>query len=268
MTRPVLAAESVTELGAEVQGAVLVAGSHGGLIACCLGASAGAHALVLNDAGVGLDGAGIAGLAQLDAIGMAAATVSCMSARIGDGRDSLARGLISHCNGAAARAGLLVGMSVRDAVLLLRDAPPPHSMPLPYLEGRWRLGMRGAAEIWALDSVGKLVPEDDGRILLIGSHGGLHGGRTDSALNLLGRPVAARAAAFNDAGGGMEGAGYTRLPVLDERGIAAVTVSAESARIGDGRSMFETGVVSRCNRTALRSGARAGMRLREWVDAL
>ena len=173
MTRPVLAAESVTELGAEVQGAVLVAGSHGGLIACYLGASAGAHALVLNDAGVGLDGAGIAGLAQLDAIGMAAATVACMSARIGDGKDSLARGLISHCNRAAADAGLDVGMSVRAAARLLCDAPPPHSKPSPYAEARWQLGKRGAAEVWAIDSVGKLVPEDDGRILLIGSHGGL-----------------------------------------------------------------------------------------------
>ena len=268
MTRPVLAAESVTELGAEVKGAVLVAGSHGGLIACYLGASAGAHALILNDAGVGLDGAGIAGLAQLDAIGMAAATVSSLSARIGDGNDSLARGVISNVNRAAAGAGLVVGMPVGKAVRCLRDAPSPHSMPLPYTEGRWQVGVRGAAEIWALDSVGKLVPEDDGRILLIGSHGGLHGGRIDSALNIHGRPVAARAAAFNDAGGGIDDAGFTRLPALDTRGIAAVTVSAATARIGDGRSMFETGVVSRCNQAALHSGAAVGMRLREWVDKL
>lgn len=268
MTRPVLAAESVTELGVEVKGAVLVAGSHGGLIACYLGASAGAHALVLNDAGVGLDGAGIAGLAQLDAIGMAAATVSSLSARIGDGKDSLARGVISHFNRAAAGAGLVAGMPVREAVRMLCSAPPPHSMPLPYAEGRWQLGLRGTAEIWALDSVGKLVPEDDGRVLLIGSHGGLHGGRTDSALNIHGRPVAARAAAFNDAGGGIDDAGFTRLPALDARGVPAVTVSAVSARIGDGRSMFETGVVSRCNQAALHSGAAVGLSVREWVGTL
>ena len=268
MTRPVLAAESVTELGAEVKGAVLVAGSPGGLIACYLGASAGAHALVLNDAGVGLDGAGIAGLAQLDAIGMAAATVSSLSARIGDGKDSLARGVISHVNRAAAGAGLVVGMPVREAVRMLCCAPPPHSLPLPYTEGRWRVGTRGATEIWALDSVGKLVPEDDGRILLIGSHGGLHGGRIDSALNIHGCPVAARAAAFNDAGGGIDDAGFTRLPALDARGVPGVTVSAASARIGDGRSMLETGVVSRCNQAALHSGAAVGMSVREWVGTL
>ena len=72
--RPVVAAESVTELH-DVGGKVLVAGSHGGLIAAYLGAKAGAHALILNDAGVGLDAAGIAGLPYLDGIGIAAATV-------------------------------------------------------------------------------------------------------------------------------------------------------------------------------------------------
>lgn len=268
MQRQVLAAESVTELGDDVRGAVLVAGSHGGLIACYLGASAGAHALILNDAGVGLDGAGVAGLAQLDAIGMAGATVSSLTARIGDGKDSLARGVISHLNQAASNAGVAKGMRAREAAMLLRDAPPAHSGPLPYADGRRLLGMQGETEIWALDSVGKLAAEDDGRILLIGSHGGLHGGRPDSALNHEGRPVAARAAAFNDAGGGIDDAGFTRLPELDARGVAAVTVSAASARIGDGRSMFESGLVSRCNQAALISGARVGATLRQWVSRL
>lgn len=268
MQRPILAAESVTELGDDARGAVLVAGSHGGLIACYLGASAGAHALILNDAGVGLDGAGIAGLAQLDAIGMAAATVSHLSARIGDGEDSLARGVISHLNRAAALAGVVIGMSAQVAARLLRAAPPAHSQPLSYADGRRQLGMQGATEIWALDSVGKLVPEDAGRILLIGSHGGLHGGRADSALNRHGHSVAARAAAFNDAGVGIDGAGITRLPALGVRGIAAVTVSAASARIGDGRSMFESGLVSQVNAVAWRAGARVGASLRTWISAL
>ncbi len=60
----VATAESVTRLE-DVAGKVLVAGSHGGIVAAYLGAKAGAHALVLNDAGLGLDPAGIAGLAYL-----------------------------------------------------------------------------------------------------------------------------------------------------------------------------------------------------------
>ena len=268
MARQILVAESVTELGDDVRGAVLVAGSHGGLIACYLGASAGAHALILNDAGVGLEAAGIAGLIQLDRIGMAAATVSNLSARIGNGQDSLARGVISHVNLGASDAGVGVGMPAREAAMLLRDAAPAHSKPLPCADGRWLLGTQGEIEIWALDSVGKLMPEDDGRILLIGSHCGLRGGRPDSALNLNGRPVAARAAAFNDAGGGIDDAGFNRLPALDARGIAAVTVSAASARIGDSRSMFESGVISRANHAATREGVCIGATLRAWLDRL
>ncbi len=267
MARQILAAQSVTELGDNARGAVLVAGSHGGLIACYLGASAGAHALILNDAGVGLDGAGVAGLAQLDAIGMAAATVSHLSARIGDGRDSLARGVISHVNRAAAGAGVVIGMHAGEAARLLCCAPPAHSAPQPYAEGRYRLGMRGSAEVWALDSVGKLVPEDDGRILLIGSHGGLHGGRPNSALNLHAYPVAARAAAFNDGGGGIDDAGVTRLPELDARGVAAVTVSHATARIGDGRSMNDA-LISHVNAVAATKGARVGDSLGAWIASL
>ncbi len=261
--RPILTAESVTELGPAVRGAVLVAGSHGGVIACYLGATAGAHAMILNDAGIGLDAAGIAGLKWLEATGMAVATVAHTSARIGDGADSLARGVISHANACAAAAGVHPGQRASDAALMLTRAPAAHAPPPPLTEGRWQVGMAGETEVWALDSVGKLVTADAGRILVIGSHGALHGGRVESALNLHGAPIAARAAVFNDAGGG---AGTTRLPALDARGIAAVTVSHTSARIGDGRSMWETGVISAVNEHARVCGAAKGSRLAGWID--
>ena len=267
MTRPVLAAESVTELGTEVKGAVLVAGSHGGLIACYLGASAGAHALVLNDAGVGLDNAGIAGLEWLNAIGMAAATVSHMSARIGDGSDSLVRGVISHANLAAQAAGVVPGMRALDAAHRLTRASPAHGAPPPYVEGRWKIAKQGLRQVWAIDSVGKLMPEDAGQILLIGSHGGLHGGRAGSALNHGGIAISAHAVAFNDAGVGVDGVGITRLPELDRRGIAAVTVSSSTARIGDGRSMHNA-LISHANMQASQAGARVGERLRDWIAVL
>src|SRR5258707_13702419 len=100
----VAAAESVTRLE-EVAGRVLVAGSHGGVIAAWLGATAGVHALILNDAGVGKDRAGIAGLFYLEDIGMAAAAVDCMSARIRERPDMLARWIIDHVNPYAALCG-------------------------------------------------------------------------------------------------------------------------------------------------------------------
>jgi len=266
--RPIITAESVTELGAEVIGSVLVAGSHGGLIACYLGAKAGAHALILNDAGIGRDEAGIAGLAMLDTIGMAAAAVAHTSARIGDGADGLANGVISRVNRHATRAGVRAGMPAASAAVCMSKAPVAFAPVSAYADGRWQISVINGVEVWALDSVGEMVPEDAGRILIIGSHGALHGGRPDSALNLHGIPIAARAAAFHDAGIGKDGIGVTRLPELDRRGIAAVTVSHVSARIGDGRSMWESGVISCGNHTAMVQGARVGLGVRDWVHAL
>src|SRR6266852_5757100 len=72
----ILSADSVTRLGSAHVGAVLVAGSHGGVYAACLAARAGLRAVILNDAGIGLDEAGIAGLAYLDGFGAAAALLT------------------------------------------------------------------------------------------------------------------------------------------------------------------------------------------------
>lgn len=58
------------------------------------------------------DVAGIAGLVHLEAIGMAAAAVDCMSARIGDGRSMWQTGLISHVNALPSQAGVARGMNL------------------------------------------------------------------------------------------------------------------------------------------------------------
>ncbi|MCZ7563914.1 MAG: hypothetical protein M5U08_08975 [Burkholderiales bacterium] len=168
----IVTAESVTALGVSASGAVLVAGSHCGVIAAFLSATAGARAVILNDAGVGKDRAGIAGLAYLDDIGMAAAAVSHLTARIGDGADALRRGTISHANRAARALGVTAGMRCGDAAERLRHAPAAHAAPPPYAEGRYLLlRAAGRPEVWGLDSIGKLAAADAGRILVIGSHG-------------------------------------------------------------------------------------------------
>ena len=257
----VATAESVTQL-ADVAGKVLVAGSHGGVIAAYYGAKAGVHALVLNDAGEGKDRAGIAGLPWLDDLGMAAATVDCMSARIGDGADMLARGIVSHANAYAAICGVAAGQSCQEAVGRLRSAAAPRSAPPPYAEGRWRIES-GPPETWALDSTGMLERADAGRILVIGSHGALLGGRPESALG-----VEAAAAVFNDAGLGADRIGISRLTVLSRRGIPAAAVDCMSARIGDGRSMWETGVISHANSAAGALGVARGMDVRSFAGLI
>lgn len=254
-----MVAESVTQLGPEVRGAVLIAGSHGGVIAACYAARAGARAVILNDAGAGKDHAGIAGLAFLEALGVAAAAVAHTSARIGDGADTLEHGVVSYANAIASACGVGAGMSCREAAERMRAAPRVHATPPPRSDGRLALRVAaGEREIWALDSVGVIEAADAGRVLLIGSHAALHGGRPASALS-----VDAHAAAFHDAGNGR--AGVTRLPVLSARGIAAVAVAGETARIGDGRSMWDTGVVAHVNDAASRIGIAPGMTAREFA---
>lgn len=252
--RAILAVDSVTELGAGHRGAVLVAGSHGGRIAACYASRGGAHAVILNDAAVGKDGAGISGLAALEALGMAAAVVSHETARIGDGADTLARGVVSRANAVAAACGVVAGMPASAAAELMRKAPAPRGVLEKPGEGRFRV----RDGIWALDSVGLARPEDAGQVLVFGSHGALHGGRIETAI-----PVAARAAAFHDAGAKRED--LTRLPVLEGRDTPAVTVGTMSARIGDARSMWETGTISFANAQAAALGAKPGMHLADFL---
>jgi hypothetical protein len=75
-------------------------------------------------------------------------------------------------------------------------------------------------------------------------------------------------ALYNDAGVGKDEAGISRLPALDARGIAAATVSATSARIGDARSTYEDGIISHVNRRATRLGLNEGISTRDFVAML
>jgi hypothetical protein len=239
-------ADTVTRLGAEHAGCVLVTGSHGGMVAARYAIRARVRAAIFNDAGVGCDDAGIAGLAWLDALGVAAAAVTHVSARIADAQDSLAHGRIGHVNGCARRCAVATGDTCAVAAAKLRDAAlvDAHAVEPEGAAGRVVLlpADGSAVAVVGVDSIGLVRPDDAGRVLVIGSHGGLHGGDPDSAL-----PVQARAAFFHDAGVGKDGAGISRLPVLAARGVPAATVDYHSARIGDARSLWERGVLSHAN---------------------
>jgi hypothetical protein len=257
--------DTVTKLGPEHAGRVAVCGSHGGLYAAWCAATAGVRAVVLCDAGIGKDEAGVAGLAWLDHLGLPAVALDHDRSRIGDGRDAWARGVASRVNGSAAALGAAPGQRTPEIVARLAAAPAVRRQVPPIGEVRVRLdeACRNEVEVWALDSASLVRPEDRGRIVVTGSHGGLLGGRPESAI-----AVPVFAALFNDAGIGIDEAGTTRLPALDARGIAAATVDAATARIGDARSTFADGIVSRVNRRAASLGGREGMSARELVALL
>jgi hypothetical protein len=257
---PVLTADSITRVGAEAAGAVVVNGSHGGIYAAYVAAKLRVAAAVFNDAGVGQDQAGIAGLDYLAGLGIPAAAVGHQTARIGDGPDMMARGIVTHANSPAITIGCEPGLACRDAAAALQQAAPSLREPPPALEAAFLLIDEPPA-VWALDSASLVGAEHAGAIVVTGSHGGLLGGRPDTALK-----ADALAALFNDAGIGIDEAGVTRLPALDSRGIAAGTVAASSARIGDARSTYEDGILTRVNQRAAALGIAPGMTAREFVE--
>jgi uncharacterized protein YunC (DUF1805 family) len=256
---PVLIADSITRVGTDAAGTVVVNGSHGGIYAAYAAAKLGVGAAVFNDAGVGRDEAGVAGLDYLTSLGIAAAAVGHDTARIGDGEDMMARGRITRANAQAMALGCRPGMACRDAVAFLRAAAPSRHEAPSAIEAAFLL-IEEAPALWALDSASLIGPEQIGAVVATGSHGGLLGGRADTALK-----VDPLAALFNDAGIGIDEAGTTRLPALDARGIAAGTVAAASARIGDARSTYQDGVLTRVNQRAAALGIAPGMMARDFV---
>jgi hypothetical protein len=252
--------DSITQVPAACRGQAALAASHGGAYVARLALQLRLGGLIVSDAGVGRERAGIAGLDILKAHGVAAAAVSVRSARIGDGRDCLARGRISFANAHALALGVQPDMSAAGALALLsKHAREPTRDLGPCAENR-SSEMVGGRPVVIVDSNALVGAQDRGAVVVTGSHGGLLGGRAESAIKW---PVAA--AVYNDADVGIERAGIARLAALDAQGIAGATVSAWSARIGDGRSTLEDGYVTHLNACAIRAGGEAGISCRELV---
>lgn len=106
---PVRVVDSITELQPADAGCIALSGSHGGLSSARYALAARPLLAVFNDAGVGKDSAGIAGLALLQDHGIAACTVSHTSACIGQAASTLADGVLSHANPAARALGVRTG---------------------------------------------------------------------------------------------------------------------------------------------------------------
>lgn len=250
---------------AECRGHVLVSGSYGGEYNAYHAGKHGIRGVILNDAGVGKDRAGIRGLDYLERAGLAAAAADAMSCHIGDGEHTLEHGVISFVNDCAARMGCAPGQPVRVCADRLKAAPVIDTPMPPVSGGRRRLirDAAGATRVVCLDAAPMLTKEDSGRIIVTGSHAALLGGKPDG---LIGPDV--RAIFFSDAGVGLDEVGVARLPLLDARSIPAGTASADSAAIGDAVSIYTDGVLSRVNASAAALGGTPGMRIRDFIERL
>jgi hypothetical protein len=111
--RPLRLVDSITELGPQDAGCVAVSGSHGGLSSARYAQAARPWLSVFNDAGVGKDEAGIAGLTALQQAGLAALAVSHLSACIGQADSTLRDGVVSYLNAAALALGFVCGQPLK-----------------------------------------------------------------------------------------------------------------------------------------------------------
>jgi hypothetical protein len=258
--------DSVTHLQIEHRGRAAYCASHGGTYAGFYAAKMGVGAVILNDAGIGRDRAGLSGVVLLDGLGVPAATIAHTSARIGDGSDGHVRGVLSFVNAAAAKRGLTLGMRCSAALDQLSAAHLTASpTPQPIAEQRFEHPTlsRDGVRVIIMDSNGDVRAEDSGHIVVTGSHGGLLGGKPETAVK---HPVFA--AVYNDAGIGIDNAGISRLAALDAQGIAAACVAHTSARIGDGRSTLDDGIISALNHTARRHGGAISQTTQAFVAAM
>jgi hypothetical protein len=261
----ILTAPSSASAGRDCHGNVLISGSYGGEYNAYHAAKWGLRGAVLNDAGVGKNGAGIRGLAYLDAVGLPGATADAFSCHIGDGEHMLENGSISHVNESARARGCKVGQTVRECAEQMREGALIETTMPPISGGKRYLirHIEGQPPVTGLDAAPMLTAEDASSIVVTGSHAALFRGRPDHVIQ-----VSVKAIFFSDAGIGLDEAGVARLPTLDARGIIAGAAAHSSAEIGNARSIYEDGILSRVNAGAVALGGEPGMSIKDFIERL
>ncbi len=250
----VITMNSTSQLGPDETGQIVVAGSHGADNVARHAAQNLPFGLILNDAGKGKDGAGIAGLPMMDVLGILAAAVDSMTARIGEGDDSYRTGVISVVNEAAKRAGVRVGMTCAEAARIMlqaKKAAPAHHEPEVVYEGK-------EGRIVLVDSVSQLDESHRGALVVGGSH---------CAHTTLYRTAKLKLKGIfqNDAGIGKENQGISGLPLYDQIGVPAAALDCMTAKIGNARDAWESGKISKVNQTAAKLSLKPGMAVQEAV---
>ena len=231
---------------------VVINASYAGVYCARLVQETAPFATIGIDCAIGKDGAGIAGLWYFEALGIPAAAADVTTVELGDGADLWASGVISRVNGPAAAAGVTPGMSVQEAAQALVAAPDPLPAADPYNRQVFYTGAHGRS-IVATNSIADALPEDRDRNVLCTAG---HTGRSVVDYITGFRPYAF---ICSDGAMGKNDSGITALEPTAAAGIPGASVSALTARMGDGVSTYQDGVISAVNSLALDAGVRIGM---------
>lgn len=214
------------------------------------------------DCAVGPEGSAIAGLWYLEALGIPTAVADVMTAHLGDGVHLFEHGIISFANQPAIDCGVVPGMAVSDAALLLLEQDPVAADASAITN---RTVMETAADgrqVIATDSIAFGTDDDIDRNVLVTAG---HTGR--SAVPYLRR---CRPWGFicSDGGRGLDDSGIVGLTIVEADGLAGATVDARRARMGSGLSHYRDGVISALNRHAAARGVEIGMSAAEAAHLL
>ena len=235
---------------------VLVTASYIGVLPARLVHDHLPRAVIGFDGGVGPQGANIAGLWYFEALNVPAAAVDVMSIILGDGVDTYHNGRISFINRPAQDCGVRVGMPAHEAARLMLEHEPGKPSAYQVTNRRVMHETPAGRQIVVTDSIVFGTEADRRNILVTAGHTGRSGARHIINVGPFGFIC-------SDGGRGRNDSGMAGLEITAAEGIAGATVDAHLARMGDGMSTYEDGIISAANRLAQDCGVQVGMSARE-----
>ncbi|MBM4339354.1 MAG: hypothetical protein FJ110_07400 [Deltaproteobacteria bacterium] len=253
----IIVMDSAASMSPDETGQIVVAGSHGAETTARHMSRYLPFGVFLNDAGVGKNQAGISCLHVFEVMSILGATVDCMSARIGDGEDHYASGIVSAVNSLAEKSGVRVGMRVAEACQKMIQAKTSSTF-LYTTEVVYQIGNR---RIVLADSISFLNESHRECVVVCGSHCAHTTLEWTKDLNL-------KSIFLNDAGKGKENQGISALPAYDKFEVPAAAIDCMTAMIGHARDAWETGLISVANGLASTLGVKTGMKVQDAAKSL
>jgi uncharacterized protein YunC (DUF1805 family) len=237
---------------------VIVVGSYCGTRILAPMFTRGVKGVIATDAGIGKDNAGISGLLHGETIGVPVATIAAMSAETSNGRETLLLGKISRANAQARALGVDVGMIAYEAAFRL--AKGPAGKPIPTKAGSEEkpvvVETTPKGRIWATPGTTAIKEKIPNDIICSGANSSRVS--SDGVLR-----VGAKGSIANDAGIARNNTAIEGLALLDEKGVPCAAVGTMSARLGEGLSTWQDGIISAANKAAASRGVKVGMTAKE-----
>src|SRR5262245_1338774 len=236
---------------------VIVVGSYCGTRILAPMFTRGVKAVIATDAGIGKDEAGISGLKHGETISVPVAAIVTMSAETSNGRSTLL-GEISRVNAQARALGVVPGMAAYEAAARLAKAPPgkPIETSMGAEEEPVVVEQTGQGRIWTSGGTTAFHDKIPNDVFCSGSNASRV--FSDGALR-----IGARGGIANDAGIAKNNTAVEGVLLLGERGVPAASVATLAARLGEGSSTWNDGIVSVVNPPAAACGVKVGMTAKE-----